>query len=325
MKRAIRLGRAFAYASIVVLTSCTGALHAQPSPDVVSRPIDIYSDGTRLSGDLFHPKDLAAGERLPAIVLCHGWGGVKSHLNVTYAPAFASAGFVVLTFDYRGWGESDSRMVLVGEPPEVGNQGRATVEVEMIRELVDPFDQLEDIRAALDWLEGEPIVDPERIGIWGTSFGGGLVVWTAAHDPRVKVVVSQVGAMDARGSAAASEGGLAGQHDKEIARARGDIPPVPQGEDVIEGLRGTPYMSRFARYAPIELADRLSVPTLLIDAEDEELFDRFQHSALLYERIKDRVPSAYHVEAGIAHYGIYRERYAAGMELARRWFVQHLK
>ena len=35
--------------------------------------------------------------------------GLRSHLNNQYAPKFAEAGFVVLTFDYRGWGESDSR------------------------------------------------------------------------------------------------------------------------------------------------------------------------------------------------------------------------
>jgi len=39
-------------------------------------------------------------------------------------------------------------------------------------------------------------VDSDRLGVWGTSFSGGHVIHVAAHDPRVRAVVSQVGAMD---------------------------------------------------------------------------------------------------------------------------------
>ena len=37
------------------------------------------------------------------------------------------------------------------------------------------------------------MVDAERLGIYGTSYGGATVVWVAAVDPRVKCVVSVVG------------------------------------------------------------------------------------------------------------------------------------
>ena len=293
--------------------------------EVEQRAVNIWSDGTRLSGDVFSPKDRDEGELLPAIVLCHGWGGVKSHLNSTYAPKFAAAGFVVLTFDYRGWGESDSRLVIQGDAPTPDEAGMAMVQVQMIRELVDPVDQIEDIQNAIDFIEGEPGVDPDRIGIWGTSFGGGLVIWTAAHDSRVKCVVSQVGAQDGRSSAMErAEGGLKRLHEKEILRARGELPPVPQGEDAVPGLRGTPYMSRFAKYAPVDFADAIQVPVLFIDAENEELFDRHQHSEKVYNLIKDRVKTVYHVEPGIEHYGIYRERYPQASSLALEWFQENL-
>jgi dienelactone hydrolase len=94
---------------------------AKPAVDdfkIESRHVDIWSDGTRLSGDLWHPKDLQPGDKLPAVILCHGWGGVRSHLNQAYAPEFAKAGYVVLSFDYRGWGDSDSRMVIKEKMPE---------------------------------------------------------------------------------------------------------------------------------------------------------------------------------------------------------------
>jgi uncharacterized protein len=64
------------------------------------------------------------------------------------------------------------------------------------RQRVFPRDQIEDYRSALTWLSLQPQIDAERLGIWGTSFGGGTVLHVAAYDPRVKAVVSQVGAMD---------------------------------------------------------------------------------------------------------------------------------
>ena len=78
--------------------------------EIESRHVDIWSDGTRLSGDLWYPKGLNSTDKLPAIILCHGWGGVRSHLNQYYAPEFAKAAYVVLAFDYRGWADSDSRL-----------------------------------------------------------------------------------------------------------------------------------------------------------------------------------------------------------------------
>jgi uncharacterized protein len=110
------------------------------------RAVDIWSDGTRISGDFFIPAAGEPGQTFPTDVLCHGWGGVRSHLNAAYAPQFAAAGFNVLTFDYRGWGDSDSRLVLRETQPEADENGEATARVQVIREVVDPVDQLEDIR-----------------------------------------------------------------------------------------------------------------------------------------------------------------------------------
>ena len=82
--------------------------------EIESRPVDIWSDGTRLSGTIIRPQGMKAADKLPAIILCHGWGGLRAHLNAAIAPLFARAGYVVLTFDYRGWGDSDSRLVIKG-------------------------------------------------------------------------------------------------------------------------------------------------------------------------------------------------------------------
>ena len=179
------------------------------------KAVTIWSEGTRLAGDLFTPDDAASGKRLPTILLCHGWGGLKQHLSSTYAPWWAKSGFATLTFDYRGWGESEAKLVPT-EPSQPKNQVEMEVRVRAVRDVVDPFDQIRDITACLDFLEGESCVDTERIGLWGSSYGGGHVSYMAAHDSRVKTIVAQVGAQQPFG------GIFAAGRARAIARARGE-------------------------------------------------------------------------------------------------------
>src|SRR5262249_51333076 len=70
--------------------------------DVALRNVDIYSEGTRMAGDVYAPK-AAAAKKLPTIVMAHGWGGTKAAFRPE-AIAFAQAGYLVVAFDYRGWG-----------------------------------------------------------------------------------------------------------------------------------------------------------------------------------------------------------------------------
>jgi len=53
------------------------------------KTVVIWSEGSRLAGDLLMPDSPVGGEKLPAILLCHGWGGLKEHLIATYAPWFS--------------------------------------------------------------------------------------------------------------------------------------------------------------------------------------------------------------------------------------------
>jgi dienelactone hydrolase len=292
-------------------------------PTLVRRPVELWSDGTRLAGDVFRPRDVTAETRLPVIVLCHGWGGTKSHLNQAIAPRFAAAGFVVLAFDYRGWGDSDSRLVVTGEMPKPDENGRVTVEALAVRELVDPLDQQEDIDAAITFIEGEPYADPGRIGIWGSSFGGGHVIWRAAHDSRVKAVAAQVGAMDQMSGLARSTG-LSVLHQNEIKRVRGELQPVPLGDDKPEGLRGSPYYERFADFNPVAHVDAITAPVLIIDAAQEHYFDIRENGRLVYERLLGKVPVEYHAW-DMKHYDVYSGDWLdKAMELEIGFFKRNL-
>ena len=308
-------------------TAITILLLAVPSlaagPELDHHAITFWSDGARLQGDVFKPQGLKPEQKLPGIVLIHGWGGSKDHLNSAYAPQFASLGFIVMTFDFRSWGESDGFLLADNALPAVEEKSAITVKAQHVRSIVNPLKMIDDARAALSWFVAEPNLQADNIGVWGTSLGGGLAVVTAANDNRVKALISQVGAVD--NLANFSMVPDAAVSTWETQRARGLITPYPGPESGSPGLKGYPDMIAMKQYDPAAYWDKLTIPTLIIDAEDEELFDRSQNGLALYEALKDRVPSRYLTLPG-KHYAVYRdEGYVKALKAAQDWFVTHLQ
>lgn len=112
--------------------------------------------------------------KMPCVVMGHGFGAVRDQRLDAYAERFAAAGLAALVFDYRHFGDSS------GEP----------------RQLLDIRRQHEDWRAAISFARTLVGVDPARIAIWGSSFGGGHVLAIAAEDHSLSAVVSQVPFVD---------------------------------------------------------------------------------------------------------------------------------
>src|SRR5471032_2417792 len=102
-------------------------------------------DNVSLGAWLFLPDVPGPG---PAITMAHGYAGTREHGIERFARAFAVAGFVVLLHDNRNFGSSG------GEP----------------RHDIEPWRQIADWRQAISYLESRPEVDPQRIGLWGTSY-----------------------------------------------------------------------------------------------------------------------------------------------------------
>src|SRR5688500_12057490 len=132
--------------------------------------VRFYSEGVQLAGDVYEPDSPPSSGPRAGVVLCHGYTGVKDLYLPDNARVLVDAGYVVMTFDYKGWGESE------------GSRSRLA-----------PYSRVADVQAALSYLATRPGVDPARLGIYGTSYGGATVAWTAAIDERVKCTVSVVG------------------------------------------------------------------------------------------------------------------------------------
>ena len=290
---------------------------------VDQKTITFWSDGSRLQGTVFKPKDLAVEEKLPGILLIHGWGGHRGNLNKNYAPYFAQLGFVVMTFDLRSWGESDGFFLSEAALPTVNSTASVNVPGQHMRSIVNPFKMIDDARAALSWFVAEPNLQSNNIGVWGTSFGGSLAVVTAANDNRVKALVTQVAPVNNRATFGQIPEAMVLAW--ETQRARGEITPYPGPESASPGLRGYPDMIAMKRYDPLAYWPSLSVPTLIIDAEDEELFDRRVNGLALHQSLKGRVTTDYKAING-THYDLYRgEGYEQSLKAAQDWFVEHLK
>ena len=316
--------------SLVFVAATVTAQQRFELPDEVDhRAVDIWSEGTRMAGDLYWPRDGRTGE-LPAVVMSHGWGGTKVGL-ARNAAKFAADGFIVLAFDYRGWGESDGKLVVKGDIPEPDANGEVTVRAQEIRTVVDPIDQTLDIRRAFDFIEGEPNVDTTRMGYWGSSYSGAHAIWVAANETRAACAVGQVAAADSLDLARTSwrDTGIdieAYARQQAIRRARGEIAPLPQGTDKAPNLTGWAHLDKVIGYRPVEDASGVTIPLLVIDAENEELFDRHKAGELAILRAQANGARAeYRVVPDITHYGIYREAFEESAQMALDWFNECLK
>lgn len=133
------------------------------------RDVSFYSRGYKLAGHLYFPEDFRSDQKRPAIVIGLGLTGIKEHHVPAIAPLLNDAGYIVLAFDYRGFGQSEGP-----------------------RFRLAPMEQVDDIRCGIDFIVQQKGVDKNKIGLFGNSFGGANVVYAAAFDMRVKCVVSAV-------------------------------------------------------------------------------------------------------------------------------------
>jgi len=127
------------------------------------------SHGVSCAATVFRADPRPAGP-VPVIVMGHGFGSVRALRLYAYAERFAAAGYTVVVFDYRGFGDSD------GEP----------------RQVLDISMQHQDWRSALAFARTLEDADVDRIVAWGTSFAGGHVLSLASKGEPFAAVIAQV-------------------------------------------------------------------------------------------------------------------------------------
>jgi fermentation-respiration switch protein FrsA (DUF1100 family) len=276
-------------------------------------------DGTPLAALLYIP-DSGSGP-FPAIVLSHGFGAVKEMALDRYSDVFCTAGFACLLYDHRNTGSSG------GAP----------------RGEIDPWQQVSDMRDAITYVGSRPEVDPDRIGLWGTSYSGGHSLVVAATDGRVKCIVAVVPTISGHQNtirALTTDGHAAFVRDvneERAARQRGEeprmIPISLEGDESYEWSKvagvGTTYVNACtllsranrAAYEPGGYIAAISPTPLLmaLATHDTKCLTDLQLEA--YSTAHE--PKRLEMFPG-GHYAPYTTQLGAIASASRDWFETHL-
>ena len=313
--------------SVITIADAKAIAYPEFSKNISMQHVTIWSDGTRMAADLYKAKNIKDGDKRPAVIIVNGTGGIKRKLPTRIAPYFVEKGYVFLSFDFRGWGESDSRLIMSSPMPQPDANGEVTVKARAVRWQLDYADQVEDIRNAISFLSGDSNVDANRIGLYGTSYGGGLVTWMAAHDKRVKCIVSQVPGMGRM----RSEGSENAAYGVSIKQTRGETEVIPDKGGRLGPKTGKYYHMRFNSpksigYNVLAHAHKITAPTLIIDAGKDELLNWRKNGGALAEILKKKQEVIVkHEVLPMTHYGVYGAKFSETTNLAVSWFDTYLK
>ncbi|WP_431324692.1 alpha/beta hydrolase [Rhizobium sp. YTU87027] len=137
----------------------------------VEQKVEFKSCGYTLKGVLTRPEGKT---NVPLVVMAGGWCYTKEIVLPNYAKKFHDIGCATLAFDYRNFGESEGD----------------------VRQDLNPWEQIEDIRNAVSYAETLEGIDHKRIGLMGISYAGGHAIITGAIEPRLAFVISAVPVID---------------------------------------------------------------------------------------------------------------------------------
>jgi dienelactone hydrolase len=298
---------------------------------VTTKEIVYYSEGVPCYGKIFYPKGFDASKKTPAIVLGQGWAG--THVSIEkYAAAFAKHGLVAMTIDYRGWGNSSGHVRLVS-PVDLGggmekDENRHTIienaTVWVKRTKLDARDQQDDYRNAISFIQGEAGVDPDRIGVWGSSYAGGNSLAVAGQDARVKAIAIQIPGIGGDPTGLKPQTYTGPILADAIKRAR-----TGQGAEMWTGysrslLIDSEMMEANRENNTLQWAKNIGErPFMVIVAEFDELINNNAAGKAAIDYATG--PKEYIVVPDITHFEMYSGKpFEISSEAAAKWFVTHL-
>lgn len=294
---------------------------------VTTEQVRFYSHGAALAGTLMLPDGASADAPVGAVVQGPGWLGLRdAKLYAPYHEAILAAGFAVLVFDYRGFGDSE---------------GDATY--------LDPMSQVADYRSAATYLQTRDDIDGRRLGAFGSGgTGGGNAILAAGLDERFKAMVSQVPIADGRDwlhrmrrehewlefleriRLDGLERARTGQGEL-VAPRDGIMVPTPERktttikadvDDRVPSQVALASAEAIFAYQPIEVVERISPRAAMFICVEKDATTPEDHSFALYERAGG--PKRLVVQTGTTHYGAYAQYRDIVAPLIADWFSTYL-
>jgi dienelactone hydrolase len=167
---------------LIIGTACMvltiGMVHAHAK--IVGKPVEYTAQGATLKGYLAYND--AVKTKMPGVLVVHEWWGLNDYAK-RRARMLAELGYTALALDMYGDGKQ------AAHPDDA---------MKFSSEIMKNFDTASvRFQAALDFLKGQPTVDPERIAAIGYCFGGGVVLNMARQGADIKGAVSFHGGLAA--------------------------------------------------------------------------------------------------------------------------------
>ena len=126
---------------------------------------EVYSDKIIIRGKHYSPLEKKLNK---TILMCHGFAGTQNLFLPNYAEIFKNEGFDVITFDYRGFGESDGKLEII------------------------PENQMRDIINVISYIKNIDVLKENKLYLWGTSLGGNYILKIATLIEGISGVYSQI-------------------------------------------------------------------------------------------------------------------------------------
>ncbi|MFE9049535.1 alpha/beta fold hydrolase [Streptomyces rubiginosohelvolus] len=233
------------------------------SPAVQREDRILRMDGVPIDTSYFHAK--GSGKR-PAVLIGHGFGGSKNDVRAQ-AEKLAADGYAVLTWSARGFGKSGGKI-----------------------SLNDPDHEVKDVSLLIDWLAERPEVELDgkgdpRVGLTGASYGGAVSLLAAGHDERVDAiapVITYWNLADALfpdgvfkklwAGIFITTGGGCERFEKQLCEMYERV--------AVSGKPDAEAVKLLTERSPSAVADRIKVPSLLLQGQSDSLFPLGQADAM---------------------------------------------
>ncbi|MFJ9318403.1 alpha/beta fold hydrolase [Streptomyces globisporus] len=233
------------------------------SPAVQREDRTLRMDGVPIDTSYFHAK--GSGKR-PAVLIGHGFGGSKNDVRAQ-AEKLAADGYAVLTWSARGFGKSGGKI-----------------------SLNDPDHEVKDVSRLIDWLAERPEVELDgkgdpRVGLTGASYGGAVSLLAAGHDERVDAiapVITYWNLADALfpdgvfkklwAGIFITTGGGCERFEKQLCEMYERV--------AVSGKPDAEAVKLLTERSPSAVADRIKVPSLLLQGQSDSLFPLGQADAM---------------------------------------------
>ncbi|MFD8601858.1 alpha/beta fold hydrolase [Streptomyces globisporus] len=233
------------------------------SPAVQREDRILRMDGVPIDTSYFHAK--GSGKR-PAVLIGHGFGGSKNDVRAQ-AEKLAADGYAVLTWSARGFGKSGGEI-----------------------SLNDPDHEVKDVSRLIDWLAARPEVELDkkgdpRVGLTGASYGGAVSLLAAGHDERVDAiapVITYWNLADALfpdgvfkklwAGIFITTGGGCERFEKQLCEMYERV--------AVSGKPDAEAVKLLTERSPSAVADRIKVPSLLLQGQSDSLFPLGQADAM---------------------------------------------